>query len=141
MVDDRSVEARSRGMSAVRNKNTIPEVKVRRILHRMGYRFRLHVRDLPGNPDVVLPRHKMCIFVHGCFWHQHSNCSRATLPSSNTEFWRAKFEKNRIRDQAVQRELEQLGWRVCVIWTCFLSREVELAEMLVKCIEGGSVQN
>ena len=132
MVDDRSVEARSRGMAAVQNKNTKPEIAVRRVLHRMGYRFRLHVRDLPGNPDVVLPRHKVCIFVHGCFWHQHSGCSRATVPSSNTEFWRSKFEKNVARDSFVQSELKRLGWRVCVVWTCLVKDEVKLEKILRK---------
>jgi DNA mismatch endonuclease (patch repair protein) len=136
MADDRSAEARSRAMAAVRSKDTAPEIAVRRLLHRMGYRFRLHLQTLPGKPDIILPKYKVCIFVHGCFWHRHADCKRATVPSSNKEFWRLKFEKNIIRDEFVKAELERLGWHVCVIWTCFVKDEIQLSELLQKCLIG-----
>lgn len=134
MVDDRSSEARSRAMSAVRNKDTVPEVTVRRLLHRMGYRFRLHAQNLPGKPDIVLPKYKLCIFVHGCFWHRHIGCNRATVPSSNTEFWQLKFEKNINRDEYVRAELERLGWKVCIIWTCYVKDKAKLTNLLQRCL-------
>ena len=88
------------------------------MLHRMGYRFRLHVRDLPGRPDIVLPRHKRVVLVHGCFWHGHKGCRRAARPSSNTEFWNEKLSANQERDAKNLRKLRRLGWRVLVVWEC-----------------------
>lgn len=105
-------------MARFKGKNTKPELLVRRALHAMGYRFRLHRRDLPGSPDIVLPRYRTAIFVHGCFWHHHEGCSVGKLPRTRQEFWSEKFRKNRARDEAVRIELEARGWRVETIWEC-----------------------
>lgn len=110
-------EQRSRNMAAVKNKNTVPELTVRKTLHRLGYRFRLHRRDLPGNPDIVLPRHRAVVFVHGCFWHGH-NCRRGARPATRIEFWNAKLDRNLERDKENVKLLKALGWRVLVIWEC-----------------------
>lgn len=104
-------------MARVKQKDTAPEMVVRKTLHRLGYRFRLHRRDLPGNPDIVLPKYKSVIFVHGCFWHGH-DCPRGKRPATNTEFWNTKLDKNLERDKVALDSLGQLGWRVQVIWEC-----------------------
>ena len=117
MSDVYDASTRSRVMAAVRSKDTVPEVAVRRALHAAGYRFRLHRKDLPGNPDVVLPRHRMAVFVHGCFWHGHG-CRRGKRPASNTDYWDAKRDRNAARDELAQQRLRTLGWRVAIIWTC-----------------------
>ena len=117
MADLWTKEQRSRVMSRVKNKNTKPEVQVRSMLHRMGYRFRLHRRDLAGAPDIVLPRHRKAVFVHGCFWHNH-DCPRGKRPSTRTEFWNAKLDANIERDRANQKALEEKGWRVLTLWEC-----------------------
>lgn len=109
---------RSEIMSRVRSKNTKPELFVRSLLHAMGYRFRLHRKDLPGSPDVVLPRYRTAVFVHGCFWHQHPGCRKATIPKNNSEFWEAKLKRNHERDLEAQCRLEELGWNVLVLWEC-----------------------
>lgn len=116
-------EKRSEVMSLVRSKNTKPELFVRSLLHRMGYRFRLHRKDLPGKPDIVLPKHHAAVFVHGCFWHQHPGCKKATLPKQNAEFWKDKLEGNVRRDEQAQRRLEEMGWRVLVVWECEAKRD------------------
>lgn len=105
-------------MSRIRGRNTAPERAVRSILHRLGFRFRLHVRGLPGSPDIVLPRHRTAVFVHGCYWHRHPGCRAATTPSSNQAFWLAKFSENVARDSIKQESLENAGWRVFVVWEC-----------------------
>lgn len=105
-------------MSRIRGKNTKPELIVRSLLHALGYRFRLHRKDLPGKPDIKLTKFKKVIFVHGCFWHSHQNCPRAKLPTTNTEFWREKLEKNIRRDQENTARLKQQGWDVLVVWSC-----------------------
>lgn len=105
-------------MAAIRGKDTTPELKVRRLLHSMGYRFRLHQKDLPGKPDIVLSKYRLCIFVHGCFWHQHQDCKRATIPETRKKFWLEKFRKNKKRDELSVVVLEKLGWQVCTIWEC-----------------------
>lgn len=120
MTDTFAPQKRHDIMASVRSADTQPERVVRSIVHRMGYRFRLHVRGLPGCPDIVLPRHRKVIFVHGCFWHQHEGCSRSKLPSTNTIFWQQKLERNALRDAVVQRELAELGWAVLVVWACEL---------------------
>jgi DNA mismatch endonuclease (patch repair protein) len=107
---------RSEIMSLVKTKDTVPELRVRRLLHALGLRFRLHRKDLPGKPDIVLPQHKKIILVHGCFWHRHSGCPQSAVQTINKRFWQAKFERNIDRDQRVQKELENLGWDVLVIW-------------------------
>ena len=105
-------------MARFRAKDTKPEILVRRALHRHGRRFRLHRRDLPGTPDIVLPRDRMAILVHGCFWHAHEGCALSRVPRTKPEFWREKFERNRARDARVSAELTALGWRVVTIWEC-----------------------
>ncbi|WP_441005677.1 very short patch repair endonuclease [Rhizobium sp. WSM4643] len=105
-------------MARVGQKNTLPEVKVRKILHGLGYRYRIHRRDLPGSPDIVFPTRRKAIFVHGCFWHRHADCSKATSPKTRVEFWREKFAKNVERDKRKERELRELGWEVETIWEC-----------------------
>ena len=104
-------------MSRVRNRNTRPEVLVRSLLHRLGYRFRLHRNDLPGTPDIVLPKYGTVIFVHGCFWHGH-DCTRGKLPSTNQDFWHKKIEKNVVRDKKATTRLRSQGWNVINVWSC-----------------------
>jgi len=111
---------RSRMMSGIRGKNTKPELFVRSYLHRSGLRFRLHSK-LPGKPDLVLPRYRAVVFVHGCFWHRHKGCRFTTTPASNPAFWQDKFASNIRRDAKVTAQLEKLGWRVLVIWACQLN--------------------
>jgi DNA mismatch endonuclease (patch repair protein) len=113
-----SVEARRQMMAGFTSKNTKPEMLVRRVLHRLGYRFRLHRRDLPGKPDIVLPRHGLAILVHGCFWHQHTGCRDARMPRTRQDYWTAKFKRNVERDEQTVMALTALGWRVVVIWEC-----------------------
>ena len=111
-------EQRSRNMSAIKSKNTKPEIKVRKVLHSMGYRFRLHSKDLPGSPDIVLPKYKTVIFVHGCFWHRHENCKYASTPKTRQEFWKAKFRENINRDKLNQENLSSKGWKIIIVWEC-----------------------
>ena len=118
MTDTLSKEKRSWNMAQIRSRNTKPEIAVRRILHSLGYRFRLHRKDLPGNPDIVLPKYKSVIFVHGCFWHRHKDCRYSYSPKSRTEFWQDKFAENIERDKQSAEELKMLGWRQLVIWEC-----------------------
>ncbi|ADG08964.1 very short patch repair endonuclease [Caulobacter segnis] len=118
MVDRLTEDRRSWLMSRVRSENTTPELRVRSIAHSMGLRFRLHRSDLPGKPDLVFPRHKVAIFVHGCFWHRHEGCRKASMPKSRQEFWGAKFEANIERDRRVTSQLRALGWNVETIWEC-----------------------
>ena len=132
---DASVEpARSRLMSRVHGKNTKPERIVRSILHAMGYRFRLHRRDLPGSPDIVLPRYRMLIFVHGCFWHRHLGCARTTTPKTRTAFWQDKFEANVARDRHNQVALARDGWRVEIVWECETRNEQALRARLTRAL-------
>lgn len=118
LVDIVTPEHRSRIMRSIRSKDTGPELIVRKLVHRLGYRFRLHRRDLPGRPDLVFPGRRKVIFVHGCFWHQHPGCSRATTPKSNTAAWREKLERNQQRDIEAVNKLVKQGWSVLVIWEC-----------------------
>lgn len=107
-------------MAGIRGKNTAPEIAVRKALFAAGFRFRLHRRDLPGTPDIVLSRRKVAIFVHGCFWHQHPDCRYAKVPATNQEFWVEKLQKNVLRDQQTKIELLRAGWRVLVVWECLI---------------------
>ena len=116
-MDTRTPEQRRRIMQAVKSTNTKPEILVRRLLHKLGYRFRLHRKDLPGRPDIVLPKFRKAIFVHGCFWHSHS-CAKGQAPKSRQEYWLPKLEANVNRDRIKIAELEQLGWKVLVVWQC-----------------------
>lgn len=126
MVDVVSPEVRSRMMSGIQGKNTKPEVIVRKLLHASGYRFRLHRRDLPGAPDIVLPGRQVAIFVHGCFWHLHSGCRFAKLPATRPEFWKAKLGANVKRDVRAIENLRVLGWRALCVWEC-ATRDKEAA--------------
>ena len=120
MVDFLTPAERSTRMSRIRSRNTSPEVALRKALHALGLRFRLDNRKLPGKPDLILPRYKAAVFVHGCFWHRHDGCKIATIPKSNTEYWVQKFDRNVARDARVIDELESSGWRVFVAWECAL---------------------
>lgn len=119
-MDILTKEKRSWNMSRIRSGNTKPELLVRSLLHRMGYRFRLHRKDLPGKPDIVLPKHKAVIFIHGCFWHHHDGCKYAYIPKTRQEFWKAKFKSNVERDRKVKKQLKEKNWRILVIWECEL---------------------
>lgn len=120
---------RSQMMSGIRGRDTGPEMRVRRLLHQKGYRFRLHRRNLPGSPDLVLPRHRVVVFVHGCFWHFHAGCRLAKVPGTRSDFWRTKLLGNRARDAVAVDALLADGWRVLVVWECWLraSRDDEVA--------------
>lgn len=119
MSDVHSAEQRSKNMRAIKQKNTNPEIRIRRLLFAKGFRFRIHVRSLDGSPDIVLPKHRVVIFVHGCFWHGHQ-CHLFKLPSTRTEFWANKIELNKGRDERDQKELIAKGWRVLTVWECAL---------------------
>lgn len=126
MTDIVSKETRSRMMSGIRGKDTRPEMLVRRHLHSLGFRFRLHVKTLPGKPDLVLPKCRTVIFVHGCFWHRHADCKYATSPRSNQKFWLDKFESNIKRDKTALDQLVALGFRILVIWECGMRKKTDI---------------
>lgn len=129
-MDKLSQKHRSWNMSRIRSENTSPEKIVRSMLHRMGYRFRLHRKDLPGKPDIVLPKYKTVIEVRGCFWHRHEGCKETTMPKTNQNFWLEKFRKNVERDRANERKLQELGWQVIIIWECEVKNTENLASRL-----------
>ncbi|QPK62428.1 DNA mismatch endonuclease Vsr [Methylomonas sp. LL1] len=131
MSDTLSPEERSERMSRVRNKDSIPEMKLRRLVHGLGYRYRLHVGKLPGKPDLVFPGRRSVIFMHGCFWHRHPGCKLARLPKSKLDFWVEKLEGNKQRDITHQKQLWELGWRVLVIWECEMD-DLETVSLRVK---------
>lgn len=139
-MDTVSPEQRSRNMSRVRGKNTALELKIRSLLHRLGYRFRLHRKDLPGTPDMVFAGRRSVIFVHGCFWHGH-NCARAALPTSNREFWETKIDKNKKRDARAHALLSADGWNVLTVWQCETKDEAALRESLVGFLEAGTMED
>ena len=130
-MDTLSSEKRSWNMSRIRGRDTVPELKVRSTLHRLGYRFRLHVSGLPGRPDVVLPKYKTIVFVHGCFWHRHPGCKYAYSPKSRVKFWSEKFEETVLRDQRKAGELRALGWTVITVWECETKKLDELERRVV----------
>jgi len=111
-------EQRSKNMAAIKSRDTKPEILTRRLLHALGYRFRLHLKDLPGCPDVVLPKYKTVIFINGCFWHQHNGCKFSSMPKSNQDYWQKKLNNNTIRDEINIAKLITLGWNVIVVWEC-----------------------
>ena len=117
-MDRLTPEKRSWNMSRIKSKDTTPERIVRSFLHRNGFRFRLHVKDLPGKPDIVLPKYKTVIEVRGCYWHRHEGCKDATTPSTNTEFWKNKFAATVARDKRTEQELKASGWKLIVLWEC-----------------------
>jgi DNA mismatch endonuclease (patch repair protein) len=134
-MDIVSPERRSAMMSGIRGQNTKPEVAVRKLAHRLGYRFRLHRRDLPGTPDLVFPGRKKVVFVHGCFWHRHPGCRFAYNPKTRADFWNAKFDANVARDLRVRHELEVQGWDVLTVWECETVNAEQLTKTLQKFLE------
>lgn len=130
MVDHLTKEMRSWNMARIRSKDTKPEMIVRSLLHRAGYRFRLHSKDLPGKPDIVLPKYATVIFVHGCFWHRHKGCNRCTTPSTNSDYWFAKFKRNISNDKQHRKELKQMGWKPIIVWECEIKNIDKLARKL-----------
>ena len=141
MVDTLTKEKRSWNMSRITGRNTKPEILLRSLLHREGFRFRLHDKRLPGKPDIVLPKHRTVIFVNGCFWHRHNNCEYAYTPKSRQEFWLNKFQGTVQRDQEKQKMLADLGWQVLVVWECELKRNSSLlvsdiSSKLLGCLHG-----
>ena len=127
-MDNLTKNQRRRNMSGIRSKNTTPEIRVRSLLHRHGFRFRLHRKDLAGTPDIVLPKFRTAIFVHGCFWHRHEGCKYAATPKTRADFWQKKFESNIDRDINVRKALQKQGWKVFVIWECELRDQKRLIE-------------
>ena len=140
MADIVDSSTRSRWMSGIRGKDTRPELVVRRYLHSIGFRYRLHVRHLPGCPDIVLTKHRTCIFVHGCYWHRHAGCKYATTPATRRDFWLAKLEANAQRDMRVAAGLVEAGWRVIELWECGLRGSGEPLDWLGPEIAEGSAQ-
>ena len=132
MMDRISVERRSENMRRIRDKDTAPEMLVRRLVHNLGYRYRLHAKDLPGKPDLVFRGRKKAIFVHGCFWHFHSACREGRIPGSRIEFWEAKLRRNQERDQRHLMAMSQLKWKVLVIWECEIGNTQKLKQRLQK---------
>lgn len=128
MTDTISKEKRSWNMAQIRSKNTQPEVAVRSWLHRTGFRFRIHRRDLPGSPDIVLSRYHIVIFVNGCFWHQHHKCKYATMPKTNNRYWNEKLKRNVSRDRKNHAKLKSTGWRVLTLWECVINNNFSKIE-------------
>ena len=141
MTDIVDRQRRSEMMAGIRRRDTAPEMAVRRIAHRMGLRFRLQRKDLPGRPDLVLPKHRLAVFVHGCFWHRHEGCRYASTPKSRVAFWTEKFESNVARDARQEVALRALGWRVLIIWQCETRDEAAVERRLAASIDWGRVAN
>lgn len=138
MADRISAEHRSWNMSRIRGKDTQPEIVLRSLMHRAGFRYRLHDKKLPGKPDLVLPKHNTAIFVNGCYWHRHEGCPKATTPKTNTAFWTKKFEETVKRDARKNSELIEGGWHVVTVWECELENDpVGLVEALRSQLKGG----
>lgn len=138
MPESISSGRRSWIMSRVAAKNTLAELRVRKVAHSLGLRFRLHRGDLPGKPDIVFPKYRVVVFVHGCFWHRHPGCKRARMPKTNQIYWRKKFKSNMVRDRRVTAEMVSLGWRVLVFWECESSDPDAIARRLRREIVGRS---
>jgi DNA mismatch endonuclease (patch repair protein) len=139
MVDTLSRVARSRLMAQIKSKGTTPEVVVRRILHRAGYRYRLHYKSLPGSPDIVFPARRKVIFVHGCFWHAHF-CQKGRVPKSNRSYWKSKLEKNVLRSNKAKAKLRNLGWKVIIVWECKTKAPDKILQRLIEFL-GPSTQH
>lgn len=135
-MDTLTEAERSERMSRIRSKDTKPEMRVRKLLHRLGYRFRIHRRDLPGAPDIVFPGRQKVLFVHGCFWHAHEGCKVSNIPKSRTSFWQSKFARNKQRDVANGAQLMADGWDVHTIWECETKDEQALARQLGRYLDG-----
>ena len=142
-MDNRSKEERSKNMSHIPSKNTKPEETVRKYLFSKGFRYRKNVSKLPGKPDIVLPKYKTVVFVNGCFWHGHQDCKWFVRPKTNTEFWNAKFQYNIDRDQRNYKKLEEMGWRVLLIWECEIRHgdAFEAMDNLIERIQGEQIVN
>lgn len=142
-MDRITKDRRSYLMGRVRAKNTKPELVVRSFLHRSGFRFRLHVKSLPGTPDIVLPKYRTIIDIRGCFWHRHAGCKKTTTPSTDVEFWQKKFMENIARDRRIEAELRKLGWHVIVIWECQLRNQEALLQLpnLIFRRQGNDIHN
>ena len=142
MTDSLTTERRSWNMSRIRGKDTVIELKVRRFLFSEGFRYRIHVRNLPGKPDIVLKKYRTVIFIHGCFWHRHQGCKDATIPKTRTEFWMDKFQKNVINDESHVESLAFMGWNVIVLWECEIERKFDntMAALLEKLKKHGDLQ-
>lgn len=132
MSDVVSPEVRSRMMAGIKGKNTRPELQIRKLLFAAGYRYRLHRRDLPGTPDIVMPGKRIAIFVHGCFWHGHQGCKLAKIPSTRTDFWTAKIKANILRDRMAIDQLLLGGWRVLVVWECAVREKGSAADLITR---------
>ena len=137
MADVVDSKTRSRMMAGIRSRDTKPERQVRSMLHRMGYRFTLRNRKLPGSPDIVLPRYRTAIFVHGCFWHRHPGCPKAITPATRAEFWQHKFAANVARDARAVQALDTLAWRVITVWECELRHPETVRQQLQRLISDG----
>jgi DNA mismatch endonuclease, patch repair protein len=140
-MDNLSQEQRKFAMHQVKSFNTAPEKMVRSLLHRMGFRFRTHRADLPGKPDIVLPKYRTVIFIHGCFWHRHENCKRASILQTNQIYWEQKFKKNVERDQRIRKQLEDESWRVEVIWECELHDVEALIQRLKRLSDSATISS
>ncbi len=136
MADILTKKEQSARMRLVRSRDTKPELAVRRLLHRLGFRYRLHRADLPGAPDIVLPRHRKIVLVHGCFWHCHTGCRKATRPVGNKAFWDARLDGNRNRDKRNLCQLRRLGWKVLVVWECEIRDLDRLRQKLLRFFQG-----
>jgi len=130
MPDTLSPAERSERMSRIRSKNSSPELKLRSLIHAMGFRYRLHVKELPGTPDLVFPSRKAVIFLHGCYWHRHEDCKLARLPKTKLDFWKPKLDGNKARDMLQQQQLRDLGWRVLIVWDCEMVYTERIAEIV-----------
>jgi DNA mismatch endonuclease, patch repair protein len=130
-MDRLTAEQRSWNMSRIKGRDTLPEMRVRSVIHRLGFRFSLRRRDLPGRPDIVLTRHRIAIFVHGCFWHRHKNCRNSVLPKTRSEFWLAKLDGNVERDRRNVIALTELRWKVLTVWECEVENEPKLSRKLL----------
>lgn len=139
-MDRLTTQHRSWNMSRIRGRDTRPEREVRSLLHRLGFRFRLHPRSLPGRPDVVLPKYGTVVLVHGCFWHRHARCPLAYIPKTRTQFWSQKFDVNVARDRRVVSTLRSLGWRVLVVWECELRDARSLSRRLDRSLRQGHTE-
>ena len=135
MTDTVSPEIRSRIMARIKSKGMKPEMKVRRLLHRLGYRYRLHRADLPGQPDLVFPSQRKVVFVNGCFWHNHSGCPRVRIPTANRDYWLSKLDRNKARDEHNVNLLKESGWAVMTVWECQLRYLTATTERLVAFLE------
>ncbi len=130
MADVHSPQVRSYNMSMIKGKNTKPEIMVRKFLHSKGFRFRLHKKDLPGKPDIVLPKYRTVIFIHGCFWHGHKNCKYFVVPKTRTKWWLNKIERNRLNDNRNDTKLRKAGWKIITLWECQLKPKKVLKTLL-----------